>query len=151
MQWIQRSNEWRFEGRPINLRKPKAGCKTFQIFVLKNFLDIYFAVTSQPLYKAEFQGFISRKLVPNKVKQSGVLSNLPGKVFSKPLWPKIAKNCANIWRSTLTSKCVLPTQHQFQNVLYRLNINFKGCYLFRKKQGKVWDHPVHTFFSISGS
>ena len=71
------------EGRPINLRKPKADCKTFQIFVLKNFLDIYFSITSQPLYKVQLQRFIE-DIGLKKVNQVWCLSTLPGnKVFFK--------------------------------------------------------------------
>ena len=78
MQWMTSSSEeWCFSGRPINLRKPKADSKTFQIFVLKNFRDIYFGITSQPLSKVDFQGFISGiGVFPGKVFSRKVLNNI---------------------------------------------------------------------------
>ena len=81
--------------------------QNFSNLCIEKLLDIYFAITSQPLYKVEFQGFISRKLVPKKSKNSLVFYQ----IFQEK----------SFFNATLAKKKLyhpLEDGYQFQNVFF---------------------------------
>ena len=120
-QWTYAMNDkkgWMVFRRQTNkFAQTQNWLQNFSNLCIEKLLDIYFAITSRLLYKVEFQGFISRKLVPKRRSKNGLLfyQIFQEKSFSTPLWPKKKQK-------------IVPTfggLHWPQNVSFRPNINFK--------------------------